>query len=148
MPEDKCAAAVSGPPSGLAQTSQFARFVVVGGFAAGVNVAARWLLDLALGYSAAIILAYLCGMVTAFVLSKRFVFAQSPLGTRTEFIRFGLVNLAAVAQVWAVSIALGDWLLPQIGVSHYAHDIAHVVGVAVPVFTSYWGHKHFSFADR
>jgi putative flippase GtrA len=101
-----------------------------------------------MGYSAAIVLAYLCGMVTAFVLAKRFVFAQSPLGTRTEFIRFGFVNLAAVVQVWAVSIALGDWLLPMIGVTHYAHDIAHIVGVAVPVFTSYLGHKHCSFAGR
>jgi hypothetical protein len=31
------------------------------------------------------------------------------------------------------------------GVTAYVPEIAHGVGVAVPVFTSYLGHKHFSF---
>ena len=125
--------------------NEFVRFVAVGAFAALVNVVCRYLLDFVMGYSAAILLAYLCGMVTAFVLSKRFVFAESRLRTSTEFIRFTLVNVAAVFQVWGVSVFLAEWLFPRIGVVAYAHDIAHVIGVAVPVFTSYLGHKHFSF---
>jgi putative flippase GtrA len=31
------------------------------------------------------------------------------------------------------------------GVTAYAPELAHAVGVVVPVFTSYLGHKHFSF---
>lgn len=126
--------------------SQFVRFLAVGGFAAGVNVAVRYVLDLFMGYSAAIVLAYLCGMATAFLLSKYFVFEASGLHTATEFIRFGLVNVAAVAQVWAVSVGLAEWLFPLIGIAAYRHDIAHVIGVAVPAVTSYIGHKHYSFA--
>lgn len=128
--------------------SEFARFLVVGAFAALVNVACRYLFDLVMGYSAAILLAYLCGMITAFTLSKLFVFAASRLQTSAEFMRFALVNVAAVIQVWAVSVFLAEWLFPRIPVGVYGHDIAHLIGVAVPVFTSYLGHKHFSFARQ
>jgi len=37
------------------------------------------------------------------------------------------------------------YLLPIAGVTQWAPEIAHAVGVAVPVFTSYLGHKKFSF---
>jgi len=125
---------------------EFARFLFVGAFAAVVNLLCRYLFNLVMGYSPAILLAYLCGMVTAFTLFKVFVFHASRLSTSAEFVRFTLVNVVAVIQVWAVSVFLAEWLLPRFGVLHHAYDIAHLIGVAVPVFTSYLGHKHFSFA--
>jgi putative flippase GtrA len=130
----------------LFRQNQFARFLVVGGLAAMVNVVSRYLFNWFMGYSAAIVLAYLCGMVTAFLLSKQFVFATSGLRTHTEFIRFGLVNLAAVVQVWTISVGLAEWLFPIVGIEVYRYDIAHVIGVVVPAVTSYIGHKHYSFA--
>jgi len=131
----------------LART-QFIRFLAVGGVAAVVNMVARYVLNLYMGYSAAIVFAYLCGMATAFVLSKYLVFAASGLHTATEFLRFGLVNLAAVLQVWLVSVGLAEWLFPLVGVDAHRHDIAHVIGVLVPAVTSYFGHKRYSFARR
>jgi len=128
--------------------ARFARFLVVGGLAAGVNVLARYLLDPYMSYSAAIVLAYLAGMATAFLLAKLFVFEASGAHALAEFARFGVVNVAAVAQVWVVSVGLAEWFLPWIGVQTYRYDIAHVVGVAVPAVTSYFGHKYYSFARR
>jgi putative flippase GtrA len=37
------------------------------------------------------------------------------------------------------------YLLPIAGVTQWVPEIAHAVGVVVPVFTSYLGHKKFSF---
>lgn len=145
MCESTASAGVRTDRGASAAQGEFVRFVLVGGFAALVNLASRWLLNLFMGYSPAILVAYLCGMATAFVLSKLFVFPKSRLGTHVELLRFSLVNLAAVIQVWVVSMLLGEWLLPLLGIVKYAHDIGHIVGVAVPVFTSYLGHKHFSF---
>ncbi len=125
--------------------TELARFLIVGGFSALVNLVSRYVLNLVMGYSAAILLGYLCGMVTAFVLFRMFVFPASRLSTTTEFLRFALVNLVAVIQVWAVSVVLAEWLFPRVGLVTHAHDIAHLIGVAVPVFTSYLGHKHYSF---
>ena len=66
----------------------------------------------------------------------------------SEYTRFALVNLAAVAQVWVVSVGLARLVFPAIGFTWHAEIVAHVIGVVVPVFTSYLGHKHFSFAAK
>jgi putative flippase GtrA len=57
---------------------------------------------------------------------------------------FVFVNGVAVLQTWAISMAL-YYLLPIAGVTPWVPEIAHAVGVAMPVFTSYLGHKKFSF---
>lgn len=134
--------------AGLTERSRFLRFLAVGGFAAAVNVGARWLLNHAMSYNAAIVLSYLIGMVTAYLLSRMLVFERSSLSAPTEFLRFGLVNVAAVIQVWLVSVGLAEWFFPWIGLMTWRYDIAHVIGVAVPTVTSYLGHKHFSFVSR
>jgi putative flippase GtrA len=87
-------------------------------------------------------------MTTAYLLNRHFVFAASGRGVASEYTRFALVNLAAVAQVWIVSVGLARLVFPAIGFTWHAETVAHVIGVAIPVFTSYLGHKHFSFAAK
>lgn len=123
----------------------FVLFLLTGGFAAAVNWTSRIMYNLWMPYSYAIVIAYLTGMVTAFVLAKMFVFTASTQSTGRSAVIFTLVNVAAVAQTWAVSMVLAYYVLPALGVTWYAKEIAHFVGVAVPVFTSYVGHKRFTF---
>ena len=127
---------------------RFALFVVAGGVAALVNIGSRILLNLAMRYEIAIVVAYLCGMTTAYLLNKLFVFERSGRAVADEYVRFTLVNLFAVAQVWIVSVGLARLVFPAVGFAWHAETVAHVIGVIVPVFTSYLGHKHFSFAAR
>lgn len=124
---------------------QFLVFLLTGGFAAAVNFGSRILYNRAMPFSSAVICAYITGMITAFVLAKLFVFKESTQATHHAAGWFILVNLVAVAQTWAISMLLLNWVLPWMGVTAYAREIAHGVGVVVPVFTSYLGHKHFSF---
>ena len=84
-------------------------------------------------------------MATAFVLARLFVFKNSRKKLHHSAIAFTLVNLAGVAQTWAISMGLAFYLLPALGVSRLVPEIAHAVGIAFPVFTSYLGHKHWSF---
>ncbi len=107
------------------RSRQFLAFLVTGGVAALANFGSRIAFSHWMPFSAAVIAAYCVGMCTAFV----------------------LVNLLAVAQTWAVSMALLKWVLPALGVTDFAPEIAHAVGVVVPVFTSYLGHKRWSFAE-
>lgn len=93
----------------------------------------------------AIMLAYLTGMVTAFLLAKWFVFKQSKQSFSRSVILFTAVNVLAVMQTWLISMGLALYVLPHMGVKTYLNEIAHALGVVVPVFTSYFGHKHFSF---
>ncbi|MCC6912511.1 MAG: GtrA family protein [Rhodospirillaceae bacterium] len=126
--------------------NRFARFLITGGVAAGVNVVSRYFLSTAMEYRWAVIVAYLCGMTTAWVLSRLFVFEETGRSRTAEYARFGLVNVVAAAQVWVVSVGLAEYVFPKLGFDWHPEDVAHVIGVVIPVFTSYLGHKHFSFA--
>jgi len=125
---------------------QFFKFVAAGGLAAAVNVASRIGFSRMAPYGVAIVLAYLVGMTTAFVLTRLFVFEPSGRRKRDEYVRFGLVNLVSLAQVWLVSELLYRWLFPMAHFAWRPETVAHAIGVASPIFTSYLGHKHFSFA--
>lgn len=129
-----------------AERQRFVLFLLAGGAAALVNIVSRIALNLAMPYEVAIVVAYLIGMTTAYLLNRNFVFTASGRGVASEYVRFALVNLAAVAQVWVVSVGLARWIFPAAGFAWHSETVAHVIGVAVPVFTSYLGHKHFSFA--
>ncbi len=124
---------------------QFLLFLLTGGTAAAVNFCSRILYNQWLDFSTAVILAYLTGMVTAFVLAKIFVFKTSQQSMRRSAVIFTLVNLVAVLQTWAISMGLAYYLLPYLNVTRWVPELAHAVGVAVPVFTSYLGHKRWSF---
>ena len=123
---------------------QFLGFLLTGGLAAAVNFGSRILYNRWLDFSSAVVLAYLTGMVTAFILARSFVFTQGSQSVQRSAMFFVLVNGVAVLRTWAISMAL-YYLLPIAGVTQWAPEIAHAVGVAVPVFTSYLGHKKFSF---
>jgi putative flippase GtrA len=126
--------------------NRFARFLITGGIAASVNVVSRYFLSMAMEYRWAIIVAYLCGMTTAWLLSRLFVFEATGRSRRDEYLRFGIVNAVAAAQVWIVSVGLAEYAFPALGFTWHPEEVAHVIGVIIPVFTSYLGHKHFSFA--
>jgi putative flippase GtrA len=119
--------------------------VVTGGVAAGVNFAARIFFSLWLSYSFAIVLAYLLGMITAFALAKVFVFKGSAQTLSKSIFFFIVVNLVAIFQTWIVSLFFSRYALPYFGVIMFKDEIAHAIGIVVPIFTSYYGHKRFSF---
>jgi putative flippase GtrA len=126
-------------------SNQFLVFLITGGIAALVNFGSRVIYNVFVDFSYAIILAYLTGMSTAFFLAKRYVFTQSSQKLNTSIMFFSLVNLVAVVQTWLISMCLAYYLLPSFGVVDYVLEISHAVGISIPVFTSYLGHKYFSF---
>ena len=98
-----------------------------------------------MGFSWAVVAAFLTGMVTAFFLTKLFVFRNSTNSTGKSFFYFTIVNAIALLQTWGVSLFLAYKILPALGIQQFVEEIAHLIGIMVPVFTSYLGHKHFSF---
>ena len=124
---------------------QFVIFLVTGGLAAAVNFSSRILYNQWVDFSVAVVLAYLTGMVTAFVLARYFVFTESSQSMQRSALWFVVVNMVAVIQTWVISMLLAYYVLPRMGLTKFIPEIAHAVGVVVPVFTSYLGHKRFSF---
>jgi putative flippase GtrA len=126
-------------------SKQFFFFLLTGGMAAVVNYGSRILYNKQFDFSSAVIFAYLTGMVTAFVLAKLVVFRESRQHMPRAVLYFCLVNIVAVAQTWGISIVLAYYLLPALGITRFVPEIAHAIGVIVPVFSSYIGHKRWSF---
>ena len=127
---------------------EFVVFLATGGVAALVNIGTRIAFNLVMPFAIAVVAAYLCGMTTAYMLARLFVFERSGRAVHSEYARFALVNLVAVIQVWIVSVGLAEVIFPILSFTWHPYTIAHLVGVSVPVVTSYIGHKHFSFARK
>ena len=94
--------------------TEFMQFLIVGGFAALVNFVSRIIINEWVNYRISIVLAYLAGMLTAFVLSKLYVFEKSGRHHWHELRDFTLINLLAVVQVWLISVGLAEYLFPTV----------------------------------
>lgn len=126
---------------------QFLLFLIVGGLAAAVNFGSRMVLSHWIAYVPAIIIAYVLGMISAFTLNKIFVFNQARNRLHHQMLWFTAINLVALGQTILISLLIARWLLPTLGIDFHNETIAHAIGVAAPVITSYLGHKRLSFAS-
>jgi putative flippase GtrA len=117
-------------------SKEFFVFLATGGFAALINFGSRFVYNQWMDFSSAVLLAYLTGMITAFILAKLFVFKTSDRPISHSALIFTLVNLVALVQTWGISVGLSSIILPS---------FAHAIGIMVPVFTSYLGHKFWTF---
>jgi len=125
---------------------QFLKFLLTGGIAALVNLGSRYLLNEVMSFEIAVALAYLIGMVTAYVLARAFVFDRSGRSVGSEFKRFTIVNLFSLVLVWCISVFLARVFFPAIGFTWHAEDVAQFIGVMAPAVASYFGHRFYTFA--
>lgn len=130
---------------GAASLGEFARFIAVGGVAALANLAARYFLDFVMPFEVAVVVAYGVGMVVGFLLFRGTLFRERAI-TRGMILRFVWVNIFGATLAWAVSSVMARQLLPAIGWTFRPFEVAHFCGVAAPAITSYFLHKHYTFA--
>ena len=127
--------------------SEFFFFVLSGSVAAFVNLFSRWVLNHYMAFELAVILAYLIGMVVAFLMFQRLIFRADGGNTKKQIKRFMVVHVIGITLVYTVSLAFADYIFPFINWTWHAKDIAHFIGVATPAFSSYIGHKFYTFHD-
>jgi putative flippase GtrA len=127
------------------ERQRFSLFLVAGGIAAAANYGSRFGFSQWFSYPVAILFAYLVGMTVAFLLMRQYVFEGRGKALGPQVLRFLLVNALAVLQTLLISMLLARWVLPALGIADHAEAIAHAVGVAVPLVTSYFGHRLATF---
>jgi putative flippase GtrA len=125
--------------------SQFVLFLIVGGMAAAVNFCSRVLINKWTGYAWSVAIAYCIGMATAFVLNRLFVFKQSTRPVRHQATWFIIVNAFALLQTLAVSVLLARVVFPAADFEWHPDAVAHMIGIMLPLVSSYFGHKYLSF---
>ena len=124
-------------------SKQFLYFIISGGIAALVNFFSRIALNFIFSYEVSIVLAYCFGMLTAYILTRKYVFLSNANIVKSA-VKFIIVNLIAVLQTYFISVYLNRYF-ESINFYFYSKELAHMVGIIVPVFTSYVGHKYYSF---
>lgn len=133
---------------GVDGLKRFAYFAIAGGTAALVNFGSRIALSEKFSYWVAIVIAYMFGMITAFLLNRIFVFPEGNEGIHRQAAWFIAINLLALTQTVATSLLLARWLFPAVGWIWHPEALAHAVGVSAPILSSYYGHKRFTFRRR
>jgi putative flippase GtrA len=131
--------------TGSAVNRRFARFLYVGVAAAAVNILSRVSISHFVRFEYAVALAFPIALTFAFLMSRLFVFEISRRTVWEQYLRFWLVNLVALIQVWLISVGLTYWFFPAIGWTFHSELIAHTVAVCSPVLTSYYAHRAFTF---
>jgi len=124
---------------------QFAFFLISGGLAAGLNWGSRFLFSEFVRFEVAVVLAFLVGLLSGFILMRVFVFNGAGRPIVPQVGKYVAVNLFALVQTLLISLVLARWVLPSFGIVEHAEALAHLVGVLVPVVTSYFGHKFLTF---
>lgn len=126
-------------------TKQFFFFIISGGVAALLNWVSRFFFSLFTSFEVAIILAFIIGLTSGFLLMRLFVFEGIGKPVAPQVGKYLAINLLALLQTLVVSLALARWVLPLVGVERHTEALAHFFGVFVPVVTSYFGHKYLTF---
>ncbi len=124
---------------------RFVRFVLAAGASVPVNLAARVLFSSWMPFEVAVVLSHVVGMLTAYVLTRVFVFARSGRSTRSELSRFAIVNILSAAVTWLISVVLVRIAFPALGYDYYPEFVAHLCGLAVASVSSFLGHSRYSF---
>lgn len=125
---------------------ELVKFLMVGGFSAAVNILSRIVFDVFVGFMAAVVMAFFVALTTAFLLNKFWVFQPSKYNNVVlEYLFFLLVNLLGLVQTVVISLVLLDYFFPYLGFVYFPATVAHAVGVVIPAFTSFIGHKYLSF---
>jgi len=124
---------------------QFLYFLISGGFAATLNILSRIIFSNFVCYEVAIILAYIVGITSAFLIMRNFVFDGERDDVRGQAIRFIFVNILAIIQTLIASIYMNNFIIQSYPLFNHAALVAHIIGVLVPVITSFFAHKWYTF---
>ena len=125
---------------------EFLIFLGLGGLAASINLIARYLLNFVMPFELAVVLAYMAGMVVAFILFGKVLFTGSHATLTRRISRFTQVNLIGAALAWFVSVLMARVALPAVGWTSHSLEVAHLIGVAAPAISSYVLHKRYTFS--
>jgi len=126
-------------------TPEFLRFLLSGGIAAAANFGSRFIFSSFLSYGVAVLAAYLVGMLVAFLLMRGHVFNARQGLLKVQVAKFIVVNVLAMLQTLVISVFMARWAMPSVGITEHAEALGHLVGILVPVLTSYFGHKYITF---
>ena len=132
----------------IVDVGEFARFVLTGVLATCANLGAVWLARNVVAYHFALVAGVIAGASVSFPMSKRFAFRSTDWQrSHREFVRFAIVYAGGVIVYWAVAMICGRAILPTLMPRPAAELAGAFLGAGVMTFTSYFGHRYYTYRD-
>lgn len=130
----------------MGNINQFFLFILTSSISAIFNFTSRIFLNYWFSYSVSIFLAYIIGVVVAYVLARSFVFNAHSLSIYKSSFKFIQINFVGFIQTWLVSIVLAYRVFPYFDIRQtYIFELSHFIALSSLAFTSFLGHKYYSF---
>lgn len=124
---------------------QFVRFLLSGGVAAALNYGSRFLFSMAMPFEFAVICAWFVGATSGFLLFRFLVFPYASKPIHDQIVAFVAVSAFGGVLTWVISLGLANYVLPALNYPGPIEATAHAIGIAIPIVTSFFGHKWLSF---
>ena len=124
---------------------QFSYFLISGAVASILNWSSRFFFSHFFDFQVSVVLAFFVGLLSGFFLMRLFVFKIPSNSIKSQALRYVVINMLALAQTFVVSVLVLDLMERVVEIRSISEAIAHAAGIVVPVFTSYVGHKNFTF---
>jgi putative flippase GtrA len=142
---------MSGPDAQLELVNirELFRFLLTGVVATLGNLTMVWAVDHFVAYQWSLLLGLSTGFSISFLMSKLFAFrSRTWRNAHHEAGRFMLVYGVGSTIYWCVSMVAGTSVLPHLMPKQYAHLVAVIIGAGIMTFTSYFGHRFFTYRRR
>lgn len=123
------------------------RFLLAGGFAAGINLLARIPLNAVMPFALAVIFASIIGMVVGFFTYRAFVFKGSERHIALQLRDFIMVNIGGTAVTAIVAVAARDYIFAPLDGGQVGLALAHALGILAGAAANYMGHARITFRD-
>ena len=124
---------------------QIIKFIISGGSAALANVVSRIVFSIFFSYEISILLAFFVGLITAFVLMRKYVFVIKKSSLLRQITRFVFVNLLSLTLTYLITFTLKYLIGFILNSIEIIELLAHLGGVSFPVMSSFFAHKYFTF---
>ena len=125
---------------------EFARFVLTGVIATIGNLTMVWLIRGTSSYKAALLCGVATGFTISFVMSKTFAFrSREEFGLNGEMGRFLFVYGCGVLAYMGIGLIAGKVVLPHFLPQRWAELGGAFLGAGTMTFTSYFGHRFFTY---
>jgi putative flippase GtrA len=125
---------------------ELARFILTGVIATLGNVSAVWIARLFVPFEFALPAGIVAGLAISFTLSKFFAFgSRSWAGAGGEAWRFLIVHAVGCAVYMTTAVSIGRFLLGHGLIIKAAETCGILFGAGTMTFTSYFGHRFFTY---
>ncbi|MFA5879607.1 MAG: GtrA family protein [Candidatus Margulisiibacteriota bacterium] len=129
-------------------STQFLKFLLVGGLAAFINFFSRFFFRIFVSYISSVILAYILGTIFSFIFNKIFTFKEDKQKTLVQGLKFFVIALSAII-IAALVVSLIMFIYNFFNISYIneqsMESFAHIVAIGVTTIYNFLTMRFFAF---